>query len=894
MGSEFHPIRRLAMGGMAEVFLAMQLGIEGFEKLVVLKQILPHLRQDDDFVGMFLEEARLAASLRHQNVVETLDIHRDEENLFIAMEYISGEDLRFILAKLAKARQRMPVPIACRILADVAAGLEYAHTATDVTGQPRGIVHRDVGPSNILVDYQGVSRLADFGIAKADAANVYTKPGVLKGKFGYMAPEHVRQQKLDHRADVFALGVVMHEVLTGRRLFKEPTLAAVVQALVERKPASPSSINPEVPPSLDAVVVAALIKDRDARTQTACEVREQLERVLTEVGSATHQDVAKWMQTTFAERARSRQMLEREVVLEGRQIARAGDVDANALASLPLASASASGFESSFRSGSGDYPAVGESGSHRGMTGPHTSVAAATYQQAAASMGLRAQGDGTGTGSQSFGGTGTGSQSFGGGTGSQAGPPPQRSTLILLGAVLALLVIVGVMAGFLLGRSNNTVATTGRGSNKAGSSATAIQKQTATLIVHVHPKGARLSVAGKVVDDVGPSGTMVPIPAGARVRLSIGKEGYAEHVEVVELKAETTEHVHVNLRKAPTAVAAAGVVNNTTQDGQASTTGTTGTTGTTTDTSPTAVKKQAPRPVVRSSTRRLARKPTYNWRKAKKAGKKAAPKAPTTGAVVVTYTPAEATASLDGRIIARRSPARIDDVTAGTHRLTLTASGFKPALHTLTVVAGNEHRLSFELQKKPEPALVDFVSSPTGASVTVDGVRRGKTPLLGLRLSAHRAHSVKVKLAGHEVWSSRLTPTDGRNPPIVATLRPLGGTPAVATAATPPSVAPATAAPAITAPTIAALTIPRASTGDAARGRALYGSRCNSCHGKSAERLSTKRYTRTQWSRYFANGRHQVRAPLAKHLSRAQLKHIKAYLMSHAADVESATAAGVR
>lgn len=186
---------------------------------------------------------------------------------------------------------------------------------------------------------------------------------------------------------------------------------------------------------------------------------------------------------------------------------------------------------------------------------------------------------------------------------------------------------------------------------------------------------------------------------------------------------------------------------------------------------------------------------------------------------------------------------------------------------------------------------MDFVSSPAGASVSIDGVARGKTPLLGLRLAANKAHAVKIKLVGHETWSSRLTPTDGRNPPLVATLKPVGGSTPVAAA---PRVAPPAPTPSPAPATVAALTIPRASTGSAAQGRGLFGTRCGSCHGKSVASISTKRYTRAQWSRYFANGRHQVRAPLAKHLSRAQLKHIKAYLMSRAADVESATAAGVR
>lgn len=305
---------------MAEVFLAIQQGLAGFEKLVVIKRILPHLCQDGQFVQMFLNEARLAASLSHPNIVQIFDVHRDEGSFFIAMEYLSGEDLRYIAGKFRNKKMFLPVPVACRLGADAAAGLHAAHQATDADGKPKGIVHRDIAPSNIIVCFSGTTKLVDFGVAKANVHNIYTRPGTLKGKFAYISPEQIQHKEIDYRSDVFSLGVVLWEMLTAQRLFKGPSEATVLRAVMEEKIPPPSSVNPEVPSQLDEVVLSALRRNREARTKSAGLVRTQLEQVLKQIGeSVSTHTVAEWMQSTFKERYKQRRALEKGVTNEARE-----------------------------------------------------------------------------------------------------------------------------------------------------------------------------------------------------------------------------------------------------------------------------------------------------------------------------------------------------------------------------------------------------------------------------------------------------------------------------------------------------------------------------------------------------------------------------------------------
>jgi serine/threonine-protein kinase len=312
VGSNYKLLRKIASGGMAEVFLAMQQGLAGFEKLVVVKKVHSHLCQDGRFIQMFLDEARLAASLSHPNIVQIFDIHRDEESFFIAMEYLSGEDLRYVIGTHRNRQAFIPVPLALRIAADTSAGLHAAHTATDPGGKPKGIVHRDVCPSNIIISFNGITKLVDFGLAKANVQNIYSRPGTLKGKFAYISPEQVEHKEIDARSDVFSLGVVLWEMLTSTRLFKGPNEAAVLRSVMEEMIKPPSALNPDVPRQVDDIVMSALERDYEKRVRSAGEVCDALEKVLKQIGeSVSTHNVGEWMQKTFKERHQQRKELEK-------------------------------------------------------------------------------------------------------------------------------------------------------------------------------------------------------------------------------------------------------------------------------------------------------------------------------------------------------------------------------------------------------------------------------------------------------------------------------------------------------------------------------------------------------------------------------------------------------
>jgi len=313
--------RKLAEGGMAEVFLAKQTGMEGFEKLVVVKRILPQLCSDDAFVKMFLNEARVAARLNHTNVVQIFDLGKLGEQYFIAMEYVHGEDLRSLIREATDGDKRVPLGLACRIMADTLAGLHYAHTRVGADGKPLGLVHRDVSPQNVLVTYEGSVKLVDFGIAKAtraiDAAQ--TQAGLLKGKYAYMSPEQARGQPVDARADVFCVGVLLWELVTWQRLFKRPTEMSTLMAVAEEPIRAPRTVDPSISVELDALIMKALARKPDDRFATAQEMRAALENLIRTSGwEADTLALSNYMRELFA----------------GKLRAQAADVAAAGLASL--------------------------------------------------------------------------------------------------------------------------------------------------------------------------------------------------------------------------------------------------------------------------------------------------------------------------------------------------------------------------------------------------------------------------------------------------------------------------------------------------------------------------------------------------------------------------------
>ncbi len=289
--------RKLAEGGMAEIYLATSQGAEGFEKEVVIKRVRSFLATDPGFVEMFIAEARLASQLNHANVVQIFDFAKHEDTYYLAMEYVRGCSLADLRKKCKELLEPMPPVLVAHIGAEVARGLHYAHRLK-VNGEPLFLVHRDVTPHNVLLSFDGAVKLTDFGIAKA--GNKLTSPGMLKGKFAYMSPEQSRGEAVDARTDVFAMGIVLWEMLTGGRLFDGDSDLAVLRAVQQSVIASPARINPDVPPDLDAVVMKALERELEARFQTAGELERALVQcVLNHAQSADDTDLSSFVRRVY-------------------------------------------------------------------------------------------------------------------------------------------------------------------------------------------------------------------------------------------------------------------------------------------------------------------------------------------------------------------------------------------------------------------------------------------------------------------------------------------------------------------------------------------------------------------------------------------------------------------
>jgi len=296
-------LKRLAGGGMGEVYLARQRGLDGFSKLLVIKTLLPHLCEDEEFITMFKDEARLTAQLIHPNICQVFEFDQVDSTYYIAMEYLRGDDLRRLFRACEQAGKPLRVPLICRIIADAAAGLDFAHSLRDGEGNPYNIVHRDISPQNILVTFEGGVKVIDFGVAKAAGRAQHTRTGALKGKYSYMSPEQVAGKAIDGRTDIFALGVVLHELLTGRRLFKADSDVETLERVRRARVPPPSSLNPQLPQSLDGIVLHALAKDPDQRFQTAQELRLALEDWLIRGRmSASSAHLGEFLKGIYAER----------------------------------------------------------------------------------------------------------------------------------------------------------------------------------------------------------------------------------------------------------------------------------------------------------------------------------------------------------------------------------------------------------------------------------------------------------------------------------------------------------------------------------------------------------------------------------------------------------------
>ncbi|HSQ65003.1 MAG TPA: serine/threonine-protein kinase, partial [Polyangiaceae bacterium] len=283
----------IAAGGMATVHIGRLVGAVGFSRSVAIKRLHAQFAHDPEFVNMFLEEARLTSRIRHANVVPVLDVESTQSELFLVMEFIQGETLSR-LTRVDKKRSRVvPLPIALAIACDLLNGLHAAHEATDERGQPMQIVHRDVSPHNVMVGSDGISRVVDFGIAKAASSSQSTRDGEVKGKFAYMSPEQLSSVAVDRRADIFAAAIVLWEMLTGRRLFSANDPAGIVGKVLTGQIQPPSARIGGLPPALDALVMKALERDRGRRFATAADMARALENV--GVPLARRSEVATWV-----------------------------------------------------------------------------------------------------------------------------------------------------------------------------------------------------------------------------------------------------------------------------------------------------------------------------------------------------------------------------------------------------------------------------------------------------------------------------------------------------------------------------------------------------------------------------------------------------------------------
>ena len=290
-------VRKLAEGGMAEIFLAAAQGPEGFEKEVVIKRIRPGFANDPSFVQMFVEEAKVVSRLSHANIVQIIDFARHEQTYYLAMEYVRGRSLSEAHKRARELSVPLPPVLVAHLGQEVARGLAYAHRLSD-GGHPLELVHRDVTPHNILLSYDGAVKLTDFGIAKA--SNRATSSGMLKGKFAYMSPEQARGERVDPRTDVFALGVTLWELLTSGRLFDAESDVGVLRAVQEREVLAPSVLNPEVDEELDRVILRALDRDVSRRYQSAQELERALAHVVLRTArSPDDTDVGEWMRELF-------------------------------------------------------------------------------------------------------------------------------------------------------------------------------------------------------------------------------------------------------------------------------------------------------------------------------------------------------------------------------------------------------------------------------------------------------------------------------------------------------------------------------------------------------------------------------------------------------------------
>ena len=316
----YRVIERIAAGGMAEVYRAESAGVEGFKKIVAIKRVLPHLSEKKQFIGMFLDEARTSAHLSHSNCVQVFDIGVGDNTYFIVMEYVDGSDLKAIIEHKRARNQRVAVEAACLVCLKICEGLAYAHEAKDGSGKILGIVHRDMSPPNVLITRHGEVKIADFGLAKANSQLERSEPGIIKGKFSYLSPEAAMGEPVDGRTDIFAVGIMLWEMLAGRRLFLGETDLETVRQVQAAQVPNVRQFNPDVSPELERVLAKALAREPNLRYPTARDLGRDLNVIMFRSGRPVSSfDIASLVQevVVFRESDRRKQRKDDKVSIIG-------------------------------------------------------------------------------------------------------------------------------------------------------------------------------------------------------------------------------------------------------------------------------------------------------------------------------------------------------------------------------------------------------------------------------------------------------------------------------------------------------------------------------------------------------------------------------------------------
>jgi serine/threonine-protein kinase len=307
LAQRYRIIEKLESGGMADVFRAERTGLEGFRKQVAIKRVLSRLGRNAKFISMFLDEARLSARLSHSNCVQVFDIGVRDDDYFIVMEFVDGANLKTIATSMWSKGLSFPIPAAAYIAHEICKGLSYAHELTDAHGVSLGLVHRDVSPPNVLVTKHGEVKIVDFGLAKASSQLEPSEPGVIKGKFAYLSPEAAHGEQVDCRADIFAVGIILWELLASQRLFTADTDVQILYKVQAAKVPRISEINHGVPPELERIIHRALARDVDERYSSARELGQDLSRFMFHFAQpVSGYDIATVVRATMRERENAR------------------------------------------------------------------------------------------------------------------------------------------------------------------------------------------------------------------------------------------------------------------------------------------------------------------------------------------------------------------------------------------------------------------------------------------------------------------------------------------------------------------------------------------------------------------------------------------------------------